>query len=191
VNSLLSVNHFGGQHARITLLAASVLRDDDGKCLENARGTDAALLLRCFASVFAQDAPQSQPRRRPASPATATAEYRVRVTSELVLVNVVSGQKGKLDYRLKKDDAPARRWQRRRFTFDFENVDELRPRAPPSYCRVCADGTCSVRTKQPASLNGRPPLMLLFFDFSGMQRKISTFRGRREKFVQTRMQQQT
>src|SRR5882762_7256067 len=88
--------------------------------------TAAILLLNVSLSVFAQDAPQSQPSQasqqaqQPQQP-----QYRVRVTSELVLVNVVvRDKKGGLVTDLKKEDFTLLEDGKRQAisTFDFENV---------------------------------------------------------------------
>src|SRR6267143_7099966 len=79
-----------------------------------------ALLLNVSLSVFAQNAPQTPQSQQP--------QYRVRVTSELVLVNVVvRDKKGNLVRDLKKDDFTLLEDGKRQAisTFDFENVDEL------------------------------------------------------------------
>src|SRR5690348_1558466 len=81
----------------------------------------AATLLAVSAS--AQDAPQA-----PQSPQPQRPQYRVHVTSELVLVNVVvRDKKGDLVRGLKKEDFTLLEDGKRQTisTFDFENVDEL------------------------------------------------------------------
>src|SRR6266436_7611877 len=97
--------------------------------------TAAILLLNVSFSVLAQDAPQSQPSQAPQqTQQPAQPQYRVRVTSELVLVNVVArDKKGNLIRGLKKEDFTVTEDGKRQeiSTFDFENVDEL-PTAGPS-----------------------------------------------------------
>ena len=78
------------------------------------------LLLNGSLSVLAQNPPQPSPAQQP--------QYRVHVTSELVLVNVVvRDKKGNLVRDLKKDDFTLLEDGKRQAisTFDFENVDEL------------------------------------------------------------------
>src|SRR5882762_9509494 len=159
--------------------------------------TAALFLLNVSLSVFAQDAPQSQssqPSQQTQQPQQP--QYRVRVTSELVLVNVVvRDKKGNLVTDLKKEDFTLLEDGKRQAisTFDFENVDELKtagaaeatvPGAAPDSGRLLRSN------EQSASLNARDRrLMLLFFDFSGMQPEdIERSVGAATKFVQTRMQ---
>src|SRR5258708_25881668 len=158
--------------------------------------TAAILLLNVSFSVLAQDAPQSQPSQasqqtqQPQQP-----QYRVRVTSELVLVNVVvRDKKGNLITDLKKEDFTLLEDGKRQAisTFDFENVDELKTAgaAEGTVSGAAPDGALLRSNEQPASLNARDRrLMLLFFDFSGMQPEdIERSVGAAKKFVQTRMQ---
>src|SRR5882672_8736603 len=158
--------------------------------------TAALLLLNVSLSVFAQDAPQSQssqPSQQTQQPQQP--QYRVRVTSELVLVNVVvRDKKGGLVTDLKKDDFTLLEDGKRQAisTFDFENVDELKtPGAAKATVSGAAPDSGSLlrSNEQPASLNARDRrLMLLFFDFSGMQPEdIERSVGAAKKFVQTRM----
>src|SRR5712675_1155047 len=158
--------------------------------------TAAILLLNVSFSLLAQDAPQSQPSQpsqqtqQPQQP-----QYRVRVTSELVLVNVVvHDKKGNLITDLKKEDFTLLEDGKRQAisTFDFENVDELKTAgaAEATVSGAAPDGALLRSNEQPASLNARDRrLMLLFFDFSGMQPEdIERSVGAAKKFVQTRMQ---
>ena len=107
--------------------------------------------------------------------APAQAPSRLRVTTELVLVNVVArDKKGNLVRDLKKEDFTLFEDGKRQTisTFDFENVDELATGA--------AEATVSGSTPQASLLRTTPEnvgmlnardrrLMLLFFDFSAMQ----------------------
>src|SRR6267143_1690680 len=158
--------------------------------------TAAILLLNVSFSVLAQDAPQSQPSQasqqtqQPQQP-----QYRVRVTSELVLVNVVvRDKKGNLITDLKKEDFTLLEDGKRQAisTFDFENVDELKTAgaAEGTVTGAAPESALLRSNEQPASLNARDRrLMLLFFDFSGMQPEdIERSVGAATKFVQTRMQ---
>src|SRR6266576_2209097 len=159
--------------------------------------TGAILLLNVPFSVLAQDAPQSQPAQAPQqTQQPQQPQYRVRVTSELVLVNVVvRDKKGNLITDLKKDDFTLLEDGKRQAisTFDFENVDELKTAgaAEATVSGAAPDGALLRSNEQPASLNARDRrLMLLFFDFSGMQPEdIERSVGAAKKFVQTRMQQ--
>src|SRR6266436_1625202 len=159
--------------------------------------TAAILLLNVSFSVLAQDAPQSQPSQAPQqTQQPQQPQYRVRVTSELVLVNVVvRDKKGNLVTDLKKDDFTLLEDGKRQAisTFDFENVDELKTAgaAEATVSGAAPDsGSLLHSNEQPASLNARDRrLMLLFFDFSGMQPEdIERSVGAAKKFVQTRMQ---
>src|SRR6267142_3062055 len=154
--------------------------------------TAAILLLNVSFSVLAQDAPSqaSQQAQQPQQP-----QYRVRVTSELVLVNVVvRDKKGNLVTDLKKDDFTLLEDGKRQAisTFDFENVDELKTAgaAEATVTGAAPESDLLRSNEQPASLNARDRrLMLLFFDFSGMQPEdIERSVGAAKKFVQTRMQ---
>ena len=154
--------------------------------------TAALLLLNVSLSVFAQDAPPSHPSQQTQQPQVP--QYRVRVTSELVLVNVVvRDKKGNLVTDLKKDDFTLFEDGKRQAisTFDFENVDELKTAgaAEPTVSGVAPDSGLLRSNENPAALNARDRrLMLLFFDFSGMQPEdIERSVGAARKFVQTRM----
>jgi VWFA-related protein len=145
------------------------------------------LLLNASLSVFAQNAPQTPQSQQP--------QYRVRVTSELVLVNVVvRDKKGNLVRDLKKDDFTLLEDGKRQAisTFDFENVDELTTAgaAEATVSGAASDGALLRSADKPAALNARDRrLMLLFFDFSGMDpEQIERSVDAAKKFVQTRMQ---
>src|SRR6266576_60835 len=158
--------------------------------------TGAILFLNVSFSLLAQDAPQSQPSQ--ASQQTQQLQqpqYRVRVTSELVLVNVVvRDKKGNLITDLKKDDFTLLEDGKRQAisTFDFENVDELKTAgaAEATVTGAAPESALLRSNEQPASLNARDRrLMLLFFDFSGMQpEQIERSVDAAKKFVDTKMQ---
>jgi VWFA-related protein len=146
-----------------------------------------ALLLNVSLAVFAQNAPQTPQSQQP--------QYRVRVTSELVLVNVVvRDKKGSLVHELKKDDFTLLEDGKRQTisTFDFENVEELATAgaAETTVSGAAPDGALLRPADKPAALNARDRrLMLLFFDFSGMDpEQIERSVDAAKKFVQTRMQ---
>jgi VWFA-related protein len=141
-------------------------------------------------SARAQDAPQSRQTPPPQQP-----QYRVHVTSELVLVNVVvRDKKGNLVRDLKKEDFTLLEDGKRQTisSFDFENVDELKTAgaAEATVAGTAPESALLRSNDQPAALNARDRrLMLLFFDFSGMEPEdIERSVDAAKKFVQTRMQ---
>jgi VWFA-related protein len=147
----------------------------------------AALLLNGSLSVFAQNPSQASPQQQP--------QYGLHVTSELVLVNVVArDKKGNLVRDLKKEDFTLLEDGKRQTisTFDFENVDELATAgaAEATVSGTAADGSVLRPADKAATLNARDRrLMLLFFDFSGMEpEEIERCVDAAKKFVQTRMQ---
>jgi VWFA-related protein len=147
----------------------------------------AILLLNGSLSVFAQNASQTPQPQQP--------QYRVHVTSELVLVNVVVRDKrGNLVRDLKKDDFTLLEDGKRQTisSFDFENVDELKTAgaAEATVSGTAPDGALLRPAEKTAALDARDRrLMLLFFDFSGMDpEQIDRSVDAAKKFVQTRMQ---
>src|SRR5881275_1337139 len=118
-----------------------------------------ALLLQVAASLSAQQAPQP--------PATAN-QGRIRVTTELVLVNVVArDKKGNLIRDLKKEDFALLEDGKKQgiSTFDFENVDEpLTAGAAEATVSGSAPGGNLLRApkKGPASLDARDRRLMLF-----------------------------
>src|SRR5216683_4609852 len=140
--------------------------------------------------VRAQNAPQTPQAQQPQQP-----QFRVHVTSELVLVNVVvRDKKGNLVRDLKKDDFTLLEDGKRQSisSFDFENVDELKTAgaAEVTVSGTAPDGALLRPAERTAALNARDRrLMLLFFDFSGMDpEQIDRSVDAAKKFVQTRMQ---
>jgi VWFA-related protein len=121
-------------------------------------------------------------------------QYRVRVTSELVLVNVVvRDKKGNLVRSLKKEDFTLLEDGKPQniSTFDFENVDELVTPGPGETAATGAGGPGGLlRPSTQPALDARDRrLMLLFFDFSAMDpEQIERCVDSAKKFVQTRMQ---
>jgi VWFA-related protein len=122
-------------------------------------------------------------------------QYRVHVTSELVLVNVVvRDKKGNLVRDLKKDDFTLLEDGKRQAisSFDFENVDELKTAGAveATVSGTAPDGALLRPAEKTAVLDARDRrLMLLFFDFSGMDpEQIDRSVDAAKKFVQTRMQ---
>ena len=152
----------------------------------------ALLLTNVAVTARAQDpaASQSQqPQPPPAQP-----QYRMHVTSELVLVNVVvRDKKGNLIRDLKREDFTVAEDTKRQTisTFDFENVDTL-PTAGPGEQTVtgATSGPSNLlkNTSQPVANTRDRRLMLLFFDFSGMDpEQIERGVDSAKKFVRTKM----
>jgi VWFA-related protein len=148
-----------------------------------------AVLLLGTVAARSQDATQSAQPQAPQQP-----EYRVRVTSELVLVNVVvRDKKGNLVRGLKKEDFTLLEDGKRQdiSTFDFEDVEQP---IVPGAGEPTATGTAGLAnllrpTNQPAIDVRDRRLMLLFFDFSAMDpEQIERCVDSAKKFVQTRMQ---
>jgi len=141
----------------------------------------ALLLLNGVPSARSQDASQStQP------------QYRLHVTSELVLVNVVArDKKGNLIRGLKKEDFTVTEDGKRQniSTFDFENVDELATAGPgESTVTGAAPGGLLRPANKPALEARDRRLMLFFFDFSAMDpEQIERSVDAAKKFVQTHM----
>ena len=163
--------------------------------LRKTRATVTATLLLLNASpfTFAQDAPQPQSPQQ--TQQAQRPQYRVHVTSELVLVNVVvRDKKGNLVRDLKKEDFTLLEDGKRQAisSFDFENVDELKTAgaAEATVTGAAPDSGLLRSNENPAALNARDRrLMLLFFDFSGMEPEdIERSLDAAKKFVQTRMQ---
>jgi VWFA-related protein len=145
----------------------------------------AVLLLNAVPSAFAQEQPQaSQP------------QYRVRVTSELVLVNVVvRDKKGSLIRGLKKEDFTVFEDNKKQdiSTFDFENVDELQTAGAGEPTVTGAtpapEGSLLRPSDQPTRDFRDRRLMLLFFDFSAMDpEQIERCVDSAKKFINTKMQ---
>ena len=104
------------------------------------------------------------------------AQGRIRVTTELVLVNVVArDKKGNLIKDLKKEDFTLFEDGKKQdiSSFDFENVDELPATAGTTLSGAApeAPGTLLHSSKKaPPTLDARSRrLILLFFDFSAKE----------------------
>jgi VWFA-related protein len=148
----------------------------------------AVLLANVSPSVLAQNPPQVA--QQPQQP-----QYSVHVTSELVLVNVVvRDKKGNLVRDLKKEDFTLLEDGKRQAisSFDFENVDELATSGATeaTVSGAAPEGALLRQADKPTELRARDRrLMLLFFDFSGMDpEQIDRSVEAAKKFVQTRMQ---
>src|ERR1700723_194913 len=125
------------------------------------------LQFNAIGVALGQDAPQA-----PQQP-----QYRMHVTSELVLVNVVAPDRhGNLIRDLKKGDFTVSEDGKKQeiSTFDFENVDAL---ATAGAAEATVNGAAGNAAANPGLLHSSNPvqidardrrLMLLFFDFSGM-----------------------
>jgi VWFA-related protein len=145
----------------------------------------ALLLLNAVPRALSQDTPQS-----------AQGQYRVRVTSELVLVNVVvRDKKGNLIRGLKKEDFTLAEDGKRQdiSTFDFEDVDQNGVPGPAENTITGAAGSGSLLrapAAEQAVLDARDRrLILLFFDFSAMDpEQIERCVDSAKKFVQKQMQ---
>ena len=120
---------------------------------------------------------------------------RIRVTTELVLVNVIArDKKGNLVKDLKREDFTVFEDGKKQdiSTFDFENVDQLAT-AGPAEATVSGAAGQGALLKSPAlatTINARDRrLVLLFFDFSAMDpEQIDRSVDAAKKFVQTKMQ---
>jgi VWFA-related protein len=143
----------------------------------------AGLLLQGAIPLAAQQAPQM-----PASPG------RIRVTTELVLVNVVArDKKGNLLRDLKKEDFTLLEDGKKQeiSTFDFEDVDQpLTAGAPEATVSGTAGAVLRTGKKGAPSLDARDRrLMLFFFDFSAMDpEQIDRAVDAAKNFVATKMQ---
>ncbi len=145
----------------------------------------ALLMLSAAPAAFAQDAAlQTKPP-----------QYRLHVTSELVLVNVIArDKKGNLIRGLKKEDFTVTEDGKRQeiSTFDFENVDQL-PTAGPEETTVTGAAASTpaglLHSSNAIPLDARDRrLMLLFFDFSGMDpEQIERAVDSAKKFVKEKM----
>jgi len=163
------------------------------------------LLLANALPARPQSAPQSQaqppqhqsPQSQPAAPPEAPQrpQYRMRITSELVLVNVVArDKKGNLIRGLKKEDFTVTEDGKRQqiSTFDFENVDELATAGAAQATITGAAGSANLLHSAPVGANPFDArdrrLMLLFFDFSGMDpEQIDRGVDSAKKFVKDKM----
>src|SRR5271157_5453750 len=125
-----------------------------------------------------------------------TAQGRIRVTTELVLVNVVAhDKKGNLIKDLKKEDFTLYEDGKKQAisSFDFENVDELPAIAGTMVSGAAPEtpGTLLHSSKKaPPTLDARDRrLILLFFDFSAMQpEEIDRSVEAAKKFIHEKMQ---
>lgn len=129
--------------------------------------------------------------QEPAAPAVEQAP--IRVSTELVLVNVVArDKKGNPVRDLKRDDFTLLEDGKKQqiSTFDFEDVDQLAATAGPTISGAAAGKLLHSTKKAPATLDARDRrLMVLFFDFSAMQpEEIDRSVDAARKFVTTKLQ---
>ena len=149
----------------------------------------AALLFQSTIPLSAQQAPQP-----PAPPQASPSQ--IRVTTELVLVNVVArDKKGNLVRDLKKEDFTVLEDGKKQqiSTFDFQNVDQplTAGAAEATVSGAAGEGTLLRAGKKAApSLDARDRrLMLFFFDFSAMDpEQIERAVDAAKNFVSTKMQ---
>jgi VWFA-related protein len=146
----------------------------------------AAALLSPLSPLVAQEPAQS----------VASPGGTIRISTELVLVNVVArDKKGNPIRDLKKGDFTLYEDGKKQeiSSFDFEDVDQLQNAAGPTVTGA-APGTPGTllhsSKKAPPTLDARDRrLILLFFDFSAMEpEQIDRSVDAAKKFIQTKMQ---
>jgi VWFA-related protein len=158
--------------------------------MRQMRKSLAALVMAGLLFQVSLPATAQQSQQVPSSPG------RIRVTTELVLVNLVArDKKGNLVRDLKKQDFSLFEDGKKQeiSTFDFENVDQVLTAGAVEPTVSGAAGDASLlRTakKSEPSLDARDRrLMLLFFDFSAMDpEQIDRAVDAAKKFVSTKMQ---
>ncbi len=142
----------------------------------------ASLLLQLGAPSFAQQAqpqpPQSQTQQQSGDQTqTEQPKTSIRVTSELVLANVVvHDKKGNLVRDLKKEDFTLFEDGKKQniSTFDFENVDELETAGAAEKTVTGEAGTAApagvLKKSDAPAMDARDRrVVVLFFDFSAME----------------------
>jgi len=146
----------------------------------------AALLGTCMPAQQQQQVQAQKPSER---------GFRVKVTTEIVLVNVIArDKKGNLIRDLKQSDFTVYEdGQKQQISsFDFENVDELQVAGAAGTTVTGAAGgeTGSLLRPTQENLEARDRrLMLLFFDFSAMEpEEIERAVEAGKKYVQANMQ---
>jgi VWFA-related protein len=159
----------------------------------------AALLLQGGTPSFAQQAqPQPPQASADAQPQTKPPASSIRVTSELVLANVVvRDKKGNLVRDLKKDDFTLFEDGKKQqiSTFDFENVDQLETAGAAEKTvtgeAATAAGPAGVLKKSEAPvMNARDRrVIVLYFDFSAMEPdQIERCVDAAKKYINAQMQ---
>ena len=155
-----------------------------------------AMLLASLLSTSAspQQTPQmQQPAPSPPPQKLTEPGFRMRVTTEIVLVNVIArDKKGNLLRDLKQSDFTLYEdGQKQQIaSFDFENVDELQTAGVAGETVTGTAAGSLLQPSQGAELQARDRrLMLLFFDFSAMEpEEIDRAVEAGKKYVQTNMQ---
>ncbi len=151
-------------------------------------------IIRGFAAI-ALSFPPAVVSAQEATPAPQGA--RIRVTAELVLINVVArDKKGNLVRDLKQDDFTVYEDGKQQAirSFDFENVDALALAATSAEATVSGaaapGGLLRTAPGQTAAMDARDRrLMLFFFDFTGMDpEQIDRSVAAAKKFVETKLQ---
>jgi VWFA-related protein len=134
---------------------------------------------------------RAQDQQRPQQP-----QYRMHVTSELVLVNVIARDKhGNLIRDLKKQDFTVTEDGKKQdiSAFDFENVDALATAGGAEATVTGEAGKAAagglLHSSNPVQVDARDRrLMLLFFDFSGMDpEQIERGVDSAKKFISAKM----
>ncbi|HKM67616.1 MAG TPA: VWA domain-containing protein [Candidatus Acidoferrum sp.] len=123
----------------------------------------------------------------------AISQAPIRVSTELVLVNVVArDKKGNPIRDLKKDDFTLYEDGKKQqiSSFDFEDVDQLPMTAGATVSRTSPGTLLHSSKKAPPTLDARDRrLIVLFFDFSAMEpEQIDRSVDAAKKFVSTKMQ---
>src|ERR1700680_1578962 len=131
--------------------------------------------------------PSQEPDKQPAGPAP------IRVSTELVLVNVVArDKKGNPVRDLKQADFTLYEDGKKQqiSTFDFEDVDQLPVTAGATVSGAAPGRLLHSTKKAPPTLDARDRrLIVLFFDFSAMEpEQIDRSVDAAKKFVSTKMQ---
>jgi VWFA-related protein len=131
--------------------------------------------------------------QKPSAPAPAVEQTPIRVSTELVLVNVVArDKKGNLVRDLEREDFTLLEDGKKQqiSTFDFEDVDLLAASAGPTISGAAAGTLLHPTKKAPPTLDARDRrLIVLFFDFSAMQpEEIDRSVDAARKFVTTKLQ---
>jgi VWFA-related protein len=160
----------------------------------------ASLLLEFGAPSFAQPAPpqQSAQQQSDAQSQSKPPASSIRVTSELVLANVVvRDKKGNLVRDLKKEDFTVFEDGKKQeiSTFDFENVDQLETAGAAEKTvmgeTAATAGPAGVLKKSDApAMNARDRrVIVLFFDFSAMEpEQIERCVDATKKYINAQMQ---
>jgi VWFA-related protein len=152
----------------------------------------ASLLLQFGAPAFAQQQPPADAQAQAKPPSSS-----IRVTSELVLANVVvRDKKGNLVRDLKKEDFTLFEDGKKQeiSTFDFENVDQLETAGAAEKTvtgEAAAAGPAGVLKKSDApAMNARDRrVIVLYFDFSAMEPdQIDRCVDAAKKYINAQMQ---